>query len=110
MIAAKARMRFEVLTPWKICTNITQGPALASGGRACLDPEPFIFTNPLREAVGEVSKRLQIFDDRGLRELRDKANGSDVKIPFTPPHLSTPSVTEGGGLRAGTAVSDLVFF
>jgi hypothetical protein len=44
-IAAIARMRFGVFTPWKICTKITQGAALASEGKACLDPGTFIFTN-----------------------------------------------------------------
>src|SRR5262245_35842442 len=106
MIAAKARMRFEVLARWKICTNMIQGPALASAGRACLDPGRFIFTNLLREAISKVSKRLQIFDDRGLR---DKANGSDLKIPFTPPHLSTHPLRKEEAFALALRVSDLVF-
>ena len=79
---------------------MTQGPALASGGRTCLDPGTFIFTTFYGKRSAKFQKDCNFFDDR---ELRDKANGSDLKIPFTPPHRSTPSVTEGGGLRAGTA-------
>ena len=104
-------MRFGVFTPWKICTNITQGPALGSGGRACLDPGTFIFTNLLREGEGEVSKKLQIFWRRGLRELRDKANASDLNIPFTPPPSFDPHpLCKEVPLAPALRVSDLVFF
>jgi hypothetical protein len=54
--AARARRRFATLIP----PECQHGPRLPCGGNACLDPGAFIFTNLLREAVGEVSKKVRI--------------------------------------------------